>query len=281
MKQYIHSFKLPLWIVCWLILNLSSTAQAADKKDLRFGVFPYLSSSLLEDIYAPLSLELGQALDKRVHFRTAPTFKKFFNRLDKQQYDIALIQPFWYPAAVDKFHYTLVARMEEPFTSLIMVLENSPIQQVSDLMGKVIATPPRFVPVVHMARKALNEHALVEGQDVFFKDYRSVDSCFQQLVLKTAVACVSPPFAPAVVEEKMKIKLRVLLKTPAIPNLSLLVHERVSQQDRDAIKQAFLGLSESEKGRSLLKLMKSKRFIQASDQEYDVVRELTRTIEIK
>ena len=104
------------------------------------------------------------------------------------------------------------------------------------------------------------------------KAFRSVDSCFQQVIIGAASACVAPPFAPAVIEVKMQVRLRVLLETPSIPNLSIVVHSRVPETDRELLKQTILSWSDSASGKSLLNGMKTRRFVVAADAEYDVVR---------
>ncbi|MDX1812490.1 MAG: phosphate/phosphite/phosphonate ABC transporter substrate-binding protein [Gammaproteobacteria bacterium] len=248
-------------------------AEGAGQVHYKFGVFPYLSAVLLDEIYASVTADLSRELNQKVSFRTSSNFKRFFENLSKQKYDFALIQPFWYPPAVDEFNYQPLVRIEEPFTSLIMVLDDSPIKTIADIKGKVIATPPAFVPVVHMAKKDLISEGLVPGKDVTLKAFKTVDSCFQQLLIGTAQACVSPPFVPPIVEEKMKVKLRVLLKTFAIPNLSLVVNARVPEKDRIKIKNYFLNLAKTDSGKAFLQKIKAQGFIQANDQDYNVVRE--------
>ncbi|HHJ16061.1 MAG TPA: phosphate/phosphite/phosphonate ABC transporter substrate-binding protein [Gammaproteobacteria bacterium] len=246
--------------------------------EYRFGVFPYLSAVRLEEIYAPVSAELARESGLDIHFRTSSTFERFFTRLKQQHYDIALIQPFWYPPAVDKFGYLPLVRMEEPLSSLIMVLEDSPLQTVADLKGTVIATPPAFVPVVHMARRALLEAGLVPDRDVQLRAFKSVDSCFQQLLIGTASACIAPPFAPAVIMEKMNVRLRVLLETPSIPNLSVVVHSRLPLEQREQLKDIFLSWDRNTPGQKLLKTIKTRAFVPAVDAEYDAVRTFLRDI---
>jgi len=268
-----------------LLVALSHTTQAAQTEQKShsnsaghyvFGVFPYLSAVRLENIYAPVAASLQQAIGGEVHFRTASQFKRFFGRLKQQHYDIALIQPFWYVPSVDQFGYLPLARMQEPFTSLIMVLDDSPLKTPEDLRGKVIATPPAFVPVVHMARKALKERGLMPGRDLQLKAFKSVDSCFQQVLIGNADACISPPFAPAVVEEKMHVRLRVILKTAAIPNLTFIVHQRVPAQARERLQQTILSWHSSREGQQLLQGMKTQGFIPALEEDYTGVRELVR-----
>lgn len=272
--------KLILFVLL-LISNLS-VSLAVEIQPLpaayKFGVFPYLSAVRLESIYAPVSTEMSRALGHPVHFRTASRFQRFFDKLKQQHYDIALIQPFWYPPAVDQFGYLPLVRMQEPFTSLIMVPLDSPLKNVNDLKGKIIATPPAFVPVVQMARRALKKIGLIPGKDVQLKAFKSVDSCFQQVLIGAADACITPPFAVAVIEEKMNLKLRTLLKTPSIPNLSIVVHSRVPAEQRERLKQILLSWQNNNSGKELLNRMKTQGFVPALDKEYDVVRTFLRDI---
>ena len=253
-----------------------ATDHTANTDNYIFGVFPYLSAVRLENIYAPVAASLQQATGGQIYFRTASQFKRFFGRLKQQHYDIALIQPFWYVPSVDQFGYLPLARMKEPFTSLIMVPDDSPLQTLEDLRGKVIATPPAFVPVVHMARKALKERGLIPGKDLELRAFKSVDSCFQQVLIGNADACVSPPFAPAVVEEKMHVRLRVILKTPAIPNLTFIVHQRVPEPMREQLRQTILSWHTSREGQQLLQGMKTQGFVPALEEDYAGVRELVK-----
>ncbi len=273
-------------ILLVLLLSSNLSVSLAAENELRntsykFGVFPYLSAARLETIYAPVSAELSRTLGHQVNFRTASRFNRFFDNLKQQQYDIALIQPFWYPPAVDQFGYLPLVRMQEPFTSLIMVPDDSPLRNINDLKGKVIATPPAFVPVVHMARRALGKIGLVPGKDVQFKAFKSVDSCFQQVILGAADACITPPFAVAIIEEKMNLRLRPLLKTPSIPNISIVVHKRIPAEERQRLKNIFLSWRQTNSGKELLNRMKTQGFVPEIDKEYDVVRTFLREIKGK
>ena len=252
---------------------ISVSQSSAQLPDYSFGVFPYQSAIRLEPIYAPVSLELSNALGRDVNFRSASDFERFFQNLKQQKYDIALIQPFWYPPAVDEFGYLPLVRMREPLASLIMLPEDSQIRSLEDLRGQTIATPPSFVPVVHMARRELRRRGLVPDQDVFFKAFKTIDSCFQQVMIGRAAGCVTPQFVKSMIEEKMQLRLRELMRTPSIPNISLVVHSRVPLEDRQRIKQLFLSLHQREAGNNIFKQLRTGGFITTIDREYDVVRD--------
>ncbi len=271
---------LMLTLLLLLSPGVFNGAIASAERGYSFGVFPYLSAARLEPIYVPLGIEMGQALDRDVKFGTSTQFNKFFARLEKQSFDIALIQPFWYPAAVDRFNYLPLARFDEPLTSSIMVLDGSPIKNVADLRDKIIATPPAFVPVVHMARRELRTRGLNPDQDLELKAFRTVDSCFQQVVIGNATGCVAPHFAQTVIEQKLGISLRTVLKTPSIPNLSFVVHSRVPAEERAKLKKMLLSWGDDEDERELLQLMNTRRLVPAEDQEYDTVRDFIRQINV-
>ena len=267
----------------FLILATGSAARAADvpREAYTFGVFPYLSAARLEPIYVPVTLEISKALKRPVEFRTSTQFKRFFKKLSQQRFDFALIQPFWYPPSADRFNYLPLVRFEEPLTSLIMVLEDSPIKSAGDLRGKTVATPPSFVPVVHMARRALKDTGLVTGVDLQFKAYKSVDSCFQQVLIGNASACVAPNFAQKTIEEKLQVKLRTVVESPSIPNLSLVAHSRIPAEHREKVKNLLLswGNGATNAADALLKQINTRRFVPAIDAEFDAVRTYLREIE--
>ncbi len=270
-------------LLLFLLLTSSlSLSLATEKKTqsgaYKFGVLPYLSTTRLENIYAPVAAELSRALRHKVNFRTSSGHNRFLNNLKQQRYDIALIQPFWYPPAIDQFGYQPLVRMQEPLASLIMVPDNSPLHSISELKGKLIATPPAFAPVVYMARRALKEAGLIPGKDVQLRAFKSVDSCFQQVFIGSADACITPPFAVAVIEEKMRIKLRALLETTSIPNLSIVVHKRIPADKRERLKNIFLSWKQNNAGKKLLDRIKTQGFVPAIDKEYDMVRAFMREI---
>ena len=79
----------------------------------------------------------------------------------------------------------------------------------------------------------------------------------------------------------MQVRLRVLLETPSIPGLSIVVHSRLPERDRELLKRTVLSWNESEAGKALLRRMKTQRFVDAVDAHYDVVRSLVREIKQK
>jgi len=261
-----------------LFLIPASPSVAADTS-YTLGVFPYFSPSRLEEIYAPAAAELSRKINTHVTFRTASTFDKFFLQLKAQVYDIALIQPLYYVPAVDEFGYMPLARMREPFKALIVVPDQSPIRVVGDLKGKIVATPPAYVPVVHMAKKALRDHGLIGGKNITFEEMKTVDACLQQTLTGAAQACVAPPFAVGPFQKSAGITLRVIQETIQLPNLVFVVHKRLPAADRERIKAAILDWNHTPNGQAVLKSINTQGFVAATDADYQPVRDFVRTLD--
>ena len=261
-----------------IFLVFISTSRADETRPYQFGVFPYLSPVTMNNLYSPVASQLSSSLNFPVQFRTSSTFNRFLAKLRNEYYDFALIQPFWYPVAVDQHSYIPAVRMQEPFESLILVLDDSPYRTIDDLKNTTIAAPPSFVPVVHMARQALIDNDIKPGRDFSFNHFKSVDSCLQQVLIGKASACVAPPFAPAVFEKNMKVKLRTLLRSKSIPNLSLVIHPRVPEKHRQTITSAFLSWKSSPRYKQLLENMQTEGFVRIIDSEYNSVRDFIKSL---
>lgn len=268
-------------LFCLLILGSLSTSWSSEQPEKRytFGVLPYLSAVRLEPIYVPISIEMSKAVKRTVDFRTASSDKRFFDKLKQQSFDIALIQPFWYPPAVDQFGYVPLARFSEPLSAMVYVLDDSPIKTLDDLEGKTIATPPAFVPIVDMAKRELRRRGMIPGKDLELRAFKAIDSCFQQVIIGAASACIGPSFAQTLIENKLNLRLRTILETPAIPGFSMVAHSRVPAADRQKIQNLLLAWGEGGADMSANPLREmSSGFVPAIDAEYDIVRSYIREI---
>jgi phosphonate transport system substrate-binding protein len=266
-----------LLLTPWLFIATAAASQPEASRDTYvFGVFPFLSPARVEAMYAPVSLEFAQALGKDIRLRTAPDMARFRIRMQQQLYDIVAVPPLLHVPAVEQFGYLPLARMEEPLQALIIVPETSALRQAEDLRGKTIATPPDFAPVTAMARKALRDQGMQPGTDVILEAFKSVDACFQQVLIGAADACAVPTFALNAIERRLRGPVRILVESAALPSASLVVHSRVPADEQAQLKQTILSWRDTHQGQALLRGLATRGFVSAEDAEYDPVRELLR-----
>lgn len=262
----------PLMAVLVLVMMQFAVALEDQRVPYRFGVFPYLSPLTMDAIFAPLSQKLADLLDRRVRFRTASTMSTFVERLKTGHYDFAILQPVLYPLMTDKLDYVPIAKFEESLTAQILVLASSPLKSVGDLKGKVVATPPLFGPIYHLAEHELEKAGILPGRDIVFKKNKSIDACFQQMVIGRTDACLAPSFSVPQIQDTLGREFRVLLQSESVPNRLLVVRKQLPLHDQAKILKAFLDLRDVSGGRRLLDAMHTRGFVAFEHEDYEKVR---------
>jgi len=260
-------------VLCALAAT-AGPALAADP-ELRpylLGVFPHLSISRLEAIYAPLAREIGNAIGRPVQFRTRSNFGAFTDELDNGTYDIALVQPFDYIRVHDTRGYLPMARRGEPLSAVIVVASEAPYRSLADLRGTIIALPPEVAAVSHLTRIALSEAGLDPARDVTLVYDRNHDGCLQRVMIGAASACGTASGPVRFFQAKMKVLFRVLAESPSIPHVLFIIHPRVPPQERERALAAIVGLPSTPTGRAIIDEGQLKPFVPVTDAEYDVVR---------
>lgn len=258
-----------------LVLLAYSTATEevnASQSAYRFGVFPYLPSTQLEDLYAPIGTDFGRILERTTQFRTSSTFATFAEKLKNQVYDIAFVQPFFYATIAADAGYRPLARVDGALSALIVVPQDSPLHSLQDLKGKTLALPPVQAAVSHLAKIALLEGGLNPERDVTLNHVPSHTACLHQLVAGTAHACVTASSPLRIFQDQKQVRFRTLVQTPTIPSSLFVVHSRVPVHHRTKLKQTILSWHQSETGRELLEQTRFNQFVATSDEEYNVVR---------
>jgi phosphonate transport system substrate-binding protein len=237
-----------------------------------FGVFPHLAVARLEKIYAPMAADFSRVLERRVYFRTKPSFEKFMAELRKQTYDIVFVQPFDYVWA-HEYGYLPLARRGEPLTAQIMVEESSPLRDLKDLKGAVLALPPAEAAVSHLTKMALLDAGLNPHQHLTLQHTKSHDSCLQRLLIGAVDACGTAAGPVRFFQARMKVSFRVLGKSRTIPHALIAVHSRVPENERERLRQTIISWQDSADGRQLLARGEHKPFQVVTDAEYNVVRQ--------
>ena len=256
------------------------TKRAPDDEPYTFGAFPHLAMVQLEHIFAPIAEEFSRVLGRRVSFRTKPTFEKFTQELEAQTYDIALVQPFDYVPAHDKWGYLPVVRSNKPIAGSILVRTDSPLQSLKDLAGKKLGLPPETAAVSHLTYIALIEAKLNPARDVRVSYHKTHDSCLQQLVIRSIDACASEERPIRFFQQKWNVRFRVLASTPAAPGVVFVAHSRLPKAERDALSNAMLNWARTESGREFMQYGGS-QIVSVNDSEFDVVRRYLKSIEAR
>ncbi|MDO8704120.1 MAG: phosphate/phosphite/phosphonate ABC transporter substrate-binding protein [Sulfuricaulis sp.] len=258
----------------------AETEASSEKPAYKFGAFPMVAVGQIGTMFAPVATEFTQVLGQSVQFRTRPSFLEFRQGLSREIYDFAVVQPFDYVLAYDRYHYLPLARFDKPLTANILVLPESTLHSLQDLKGKKVALPPTTAAVTLMAKKAMLEAGLDLKRDVSLQYTKTHDACLELVIVKSADACVSAPRAAYYFETKWGKHFRLLHQTPGIPNVLFIVHRRVPKQVRELLLKTLTSWPESsEVGRDFIKLNNNLRLIPAMNAEYDIIRKFPQNLE--
>lgn len=266
-------------LICLLVLSgLSTPVYASKSKEVyEMGVFPFLSAREVEKIFAPMAAAFSEVLGKPVIFKTASSYQNFMERLGNQQYDIAFVQPFDYINAADRNGYRPLATRDESLTAIVVTRDPENLD-IKNLKGKVISLPPKVAAVSILVKRYLIEHGYTPGVDVKIQHFGTHVSCMQQVLIGTADGCGTAFASSRFFNKKMKVDLKVAFETPGIPHTLFIAHPDIPQEEKDKLTEMILSWAKTEKGKEILSRGRMKPFKKISDEDYNVVRDIAKSV---
>lgn len=256
----------------------AAASGSTSKNPYVFGVFPFLSADQLQEAFSPLAGDLARQLGRPVLLQTRQGFGAFAQALRRQTYDIALVQPFDYLWAHDRYGYVPVAARSERLAAQFVVRPDSSLRTFADLRGKIVGMPPMSSAMSYLAQDAFREHGMRPGKDLTVRYFKAHDVCLHQLLIGAIDSCVSGIYPVAFFEKTWGVKFRLLAQTHGIPHAVFVVNRRIGVAERDHIARIILSWGNTQTGRGLLNSTHSKPFVPAKDSDYDVLRTMVRRV---
>ena len=266
-------------ILCILVLFFPGPDAQANNakgstKPLIFGIFPYLPVTRIEKIYTPFAKDLEQALQRPVHLRTRNTFEQFRSDVKAGKYDIIYIQPFDYVRAAAKNSYVPVVRRLSPLKAIFITKKDSTINDLQQFTGKTISMPPEDAAVSLLGNIELQLVALKKGHDFHINYEKNHIACMKKVLTKKSAACVTAPAPFAYFNDKSGNQLVKMFESREISPSLIAVHKRIGIVNAEKVAHYFLNLEYHEAGNERLESIRMKRFIEADDDNYDLVRDI-------
>ena len=225
-------------------LSPSPNAMADDalpKLAYRLGVFPYLPALTIDRLYGPIAEAFSLELDRLVRLRTKSTFENFADAIAEQSYDILYVHPFFFVDAVDRHDYSPLARLDRPLRAVLVAAEDTKPVGIEDLMGATIGLPPKLAAVSQLIKSALVDAGVRPGLDIGIRHYRNKASCLQAVRSGAIAACGVPAFILSEVKAFSTPPLRIIFEAPPVNHFAFAVHNRVSKEERERLKELLLG----------------------------------------
>lgn len=220
-------------------LSRSLWAHGDHPPPLQFGLMPYLSTQTLIGTYQPLVEFLRKTLAQPLQSTTAQDFPTFMKRVDRGEYDLALIAPHFAQLAQRDYGYQAILTHSEPIRSLLVVDRTHPLPQPGELKGQAIAIADRSGAVVIAGIAALSAEGLESGRDYRLQENATQSSALHSVLAgQTRAAIISAAtlnLAPA----EIKAEVTVVRELARLPGLYYIAHNRLTAQRRQAVKAAL------------------------------------------
>ncbi|MBT9613280.1 MAG: phosphate/phosphite/phosphonate ABC transporter substrate-binding protein [Burkholderiales bacterium] len=229
------------------------TAQNASNP-VEMGVFPYLSTRALLDLYEPVRVLLQAELNRPTHLFTATSFKNYVDRTQAGEYDVVVTPPHMARLAQREAGYIPLTIFTRELRGVVVVAKTSAIQTVQDLKGKRIATPNKVALVAIMGSQLLRDKGL--GNDVYtlIRDVGSHSNAVLAVQRKEAEAAITEYVALQQMPEDLRNSVRIIAQTQRLPHVMFLAHPRLGQAGVEQVRNLLLRFPNTAEGRAFLKI---------------------------
>lgn len=265
-------------VAFWCLLLLFPSVLMASHPPLQrtyvIGVYPHLSSAHLENTFGAIADHLREITGERYEFSVASSLQNFTQDLDAGRYDLVFLQPFDYVKAKKKHGYEILVAQDRPLKVVFLVRQGSDIKTIADMRGKKMLFPPESTAVSYVASDWLIRNGLLPGKDLQVVYESTHVSCMYKVMIRFADVCATVSEAPDFIKDKLGIQLRSVGESDPLPHALFAVSSRVPDDLRSLIRRGLIALSASESGKRILADGRLSAFRQASDSEYDAVREI-------
>ncbi len=285
-----HRRHVLLSLSCTLALSLglplTSQAQTRDPQRLRVALLPDENASTLIQNAQPLKAYLEKTLKREIEIIVTTDYSSMIEAMRFGRIEVAYFGPFSYVLAKSKApgiepFAVGVERGSPTYQSVLIANATGPVSKLDDIRGKPFGFGDQASTSSHLAPRAhLLKKASLDGE----KDYRPVHLGTHDAVARAVQAgqvpagALSKPIFDTLVKRGTidPAKVREIDLTAAIPNYPIVMQGNLAPALKDAIRQAFLAMSDKE----VLKSFRVESFAATDDRAYDVLRETATVLKL-
>jgi len=262
-------------VVLFICLSLFNFQLMAEDASIKFGSVAMDVPAVMHKRLIPLTKYLSESLGQPVSLKLAKDMPEAIQDVSNNRVDLAYLTPVAYIKSNAAGHTQLIAKMKTgdkaSFKLMIVVKEDSPIKSVEDLIGKSFAFGDKA---------ALLQRAVVVGAGLPLEKLETYQYLNHYDNIVRAV--LLGDYDAGILKDTMAYKwqgkgVRILYSSPDLPPYNIAASGNVSAQMLAKLKKAFLNLDiKNPEHHAVIQSLDKKYngFAQATDADYDIVREL-------
>lgn len=265
-------------------IAIPAQAQGLDPKTLRVALLPDENASTIIQNAQPLKAHLEKTLGRNIELVVTTDYSSMIEAMRFGRIEIAYFGPLSYVLAKSKSDIEAfavgISGGSPTYTSVVITQTDSPVKNVSDLKGKVIAYGDRASTSSHLVPRAMIEEAGLVAE----RDYKTVyvgahDAVARSVETgKVAAGALSRP----IFENLLKSgrisadKVRIVAETKPIPNYPMAMQSKLNPALKEQIRNAFVGINDP----AILKAFRAQGFAATGDSAYDVLRTTAKVLNL-
>lgn len=261
---------------------------AADPAPLRVAITPVLVEHYL-DVNRQWVAYVGEQLGRPTRLVQRRSYKEISDLLEQAQVDIAFVCGLPYVIDHAKFGVELLVAPQvyeagPVYYSYVIVPADSSITHFQQLRGRryafsdPLSNSGRLVPTFMLAQMG-------ETPEQFFKRYiytyshsANVEAVAVKLVDGASVDSYVYDYLAAT-NPALTARTRILLRSPPHGITPVVVRRGFDPALKEAVREVFLRMHETPRGRDILAAMMIRRFVRVPDRLYDSIREMKAAVE--
>lgn len=245
----------------------------------RLAVHPLHNPAKLMQAYQPLAEYLNSRIEGvRFVVEASRDYASFEAKFRQRKTALLLPNPWQTREAMKVgYHVIAMAGEAEDFKGIFIVRRDSELKHPADLKGKPVSYPsPTALAACIMPQYFLHTHGININTEIENRYVGSQESSIMNAYLgQTAAGATWPPPWRAFQKEHPReaAELKLIWETQSLINNSFMVRDDVPFELALQVQELLLGLAGSVEGEAILAGMETARFIPATDEDYDVVRQ--------
>lgn len=271
-----------LWLSSFFILPPDTFPEPI----IKFGFCPKYNPRIMYQLYQPFINYLNETTPYQFEIKLSRIYQDIIDQIGRGEILIASCGPFSYIKAREKYDVKPIvralSRQGKPFyRGAIIVREDSSIKNLNELKGKSFA----FGQVWSTAGHLLPEYYLIKS-NIRLKDLKHYS--FLRHHDSVANAVLRGEFDAGAVKDIIAYKyqnegIRAIFFTDPIPTVPIIVNKKATNEMIQSVKSALINLNPRNIDHQKIMAQWDEEFkygfIEASDSDYESIRQILRFVE--
>jgi len=237
------------------VLALGLQSRAATAQELVLAInegVTYQQGGIASERYKPFLQLLSKELKQNVKLVVIDKYSVFEKGLAEGKYDLAFIHPAQVGLKAvkhDGYFGVATAKGYTDYRAHVMVMKDSPLKSLDELRGKKIGVPALESITTTMFTAELRERGFDHPEN-FYIATRYQDAV--PFMIENGFAAAGVTGSSKVAKAWVAKGGRILTELRPIPIKQFLVSGKLSEADREKVKNLVLGLTDNDAGRAAL-----------------------------